>query len=277
MTLKAIHDSLAEIPEGYRPLYTEKNGKFELTGIDGVKTQADIDRLQASLTKERNEHKATRDKLAPWGELNPEEVQAKLDLIPELEAAAKGKLDDAKIEEIVQRRLEGTLKSKIAPVERENKTLKQLLAEKEQMVSTLTGRERQRAIHDSVRKSLISRKVINEAHEDALLLADRIFEVTDEGKVVTRDNVGVTPGLEPDAWLAEIQDKRPHWFPGTSGGGAGGNRGGGSGSANPWSADGWNMTAQGAYLRQYGRERAEQMAKAAGTTVGGPRPQPRKG
>ena len=41
MPLKVIHDTLEDIPEAYRELYSEKNGKWELTGIVGLVTQAD--------------------------------------------------------------------------------------------------------------------------------------------------------------------------------------------------------------------------------------------
>lgn len=277
MALKDVHDKVEEIPEEFRSLYTEKAGKWELTGIQGVKTSADVARLQEGLTKERNEHKATKDKLAAWGDLKPDEVTAKLDTIPELEAAAKGKLDDAKIEEIVARRVDGTIKSKLAPVERENARLKQEAAEAKKLAELLQGEKKQRRVHDDVRSALLASKVRPEAHEDALLLADRVFELSEDGKTVTRDGVGVTPGLEPAAWLSEIQSKRAHWWPGSEGGGApGSGRGGGGGGGNPWSAAGWNLTEQGAYVRKHGQAAAEQMAKAAGTTFGGPRPQPAK-
>ncbi|QFR59625.1 hypothetical protein P6F33_gp24 [Pseudomonas phage Quinobequin-P09] len=102
-----------------------------------------------------------------------------------------------------------------------------------------------------------------------------MLEVNEEGKVVTRDGVGVTPGIDATVWLTEMQSKKTHWWGPSQGGGAGGNRSGSGGGANPWSADGWNMTEQGRILKE-NRSRAEQMAKSAGTTIGGPRPQPRK-
>ena len=45
--------------------------------------------------------------------------------------------------------------------------------------------------------------MLPEAVDDALALADRTFEI-EEGtdKVITRDKIGVTPGLEPSAILA---------------------------------------------------------------------------
>lgn len=41
---------------------------------------------------------------------------------------------------------------------------------------------------------------------------------------------------------------------------------------NPWSADFWNLTKQGMYLKKYGPEVAKTKAKQAGTSVTGPRP-----
>lgn len=43
---------------------------------------------------------------------------------------------------------------------------------------------------------------------------------------------------------------------------------------NPWTYKDWNLTAQGQIVRKYGLEKAHEMAKAADTTVGGPRPKP---
>ena len=268
-----LHATQEEIPEAFRELYTEKGGKWELTGISGVKTQADIDRMQTGLTTERDDHKATKAKLAVWGELDHADTMTKLDRIPELEAAAGDKLDEAGIEEIVSKRVEGTLASKLAPVERQLVTA---LKERDDFAGenkTFKTNNTRRKIHDTVRKSLVAQKVRSEAHEDALMLAERIMEVTEDGHVVTRDNVGVAPGLDSDGWLAEIQDSRPHWWPDSQGGGARGSTGaGGMTGKNPFSHDGWNMTAQGQLIREKGMDHAKKLAVAAGTTVGGPKP-----
>lgn len=276
MALKDVHDKLDEIPEPFRELYTEKNGKFELTGITGVKTSADVARLNESLKKEREEHKATKNALSVWGDLKHDEVVEKLERYPELEAASKGKFDEAKLDALANERAERIAKSKLTPVERENARLKQ---EREALLgenTSLKGEAKQRKVHDALRSALAAAKVLPEAHEDALVLSDRLFEVTEDGKVVTRDNVGVTPGLDPKAWLIEIQAKKPHWWPANVGGGAkGGNAGGIVGGKNPWSAEHWNLTEQGNYMRAHGREKAEQLAKQAGTTVGAPRPVPK--
>lgn len=269
--LKAIVETLDDVPQQFHELYAEKNGKFEITGIEGIKTTADVERLQSALTKERSDHKETRSKFSVIADRDPQEIIQQLDRIPELEAAAEGKVDENKLNELAEARI----KTKLAPIERENKTLKEQNQQLTGTVEQFQTKEKTRAIHDSVRKAASTSKVLPEAMEDALMLAERVFEVNDDGQVTTRDGVGVTPGVDPTVWLTDIQTKRPHWWGPSQGGGASGNRSGGGGVSNPWSADSWNLTEQGKILTE-NRTRAEQMAKSAGTTIGGRRPTPKK-
>jgi len=273
MALNAIHDTIEEIPEAFRELYTQRNGKYELTGIAGVKTQADVDRLSTALTKERNDHTATKDQLKQWSAsgLKLEEVQAKLDKYEELEAAvaAGGTANQEKIDQLVETRIKGRL----APIEREKQRLTEQLTGAEARIGTFEQRERQRKIHDAVRKARVAAKVIDTAEEDVLMLAERVFDVAEDGTVTTKDQVGCTPGLTPDVWLTEMSDKRPHWWPGSQGGGAQGARtNGNAGVKNPWSKNNWNLTEQGRYITEHGQEKAEQLASLAGSKVGATHP-----
>ena len=274
MALQAIYETQEDVPEAFRELYTEKSGRWEVTGIAGVKTTADVERIQTVLARERADHKETKSKLAVWGDLDHEEVNEKLARFPELEEAAKGDLDKAKIEELVSQRVEATVRSKTAALQRQLDTV---MGERDETAAKnveLEGEKRTRTIHDGIREQLIKQRVIPEAHEDAMTLADRVFEIReDDGAIITRDQVGVTPGVGPDVWLSEMQERRPHWWPSSSGSGAPGARNGPTGMAdNPFSAAHWNMTRQGEVVRSQGMEKAQQMAKAAGTTVGGGRP-----
>ena len=58
--------------------------------------------------------------------------------------------------------------------------------------------------------------------EDVEVFGERLFEVDDSGRVVAKDGVGITPGIDPAMWLGDQREKRPHWFPGNVGGGSGG-------------------------------------------------------
>jgi hypothetical protein len=268
--LEMSYASESEIPSEYVGLFTQQGSKWVLTGVNGVKSQTDVDRLQESLRKEREDHKAAKTALAAFNGLSAEEVLEKLDRIAELEAANGGKLDETKINEIVEARL----KARLAPVERERDKLKQELQETSGKVVELTAKEKTRIIHDHIRKAAGSSKMRETAVEDALMLGERILDVDDQGNVTTRDNVGVTPGLSAEVWLTELQDKRPHWWPESSGAGAKGGNGGGAGT-NPFSNEHWNMTEQGRIFKE-NPAKAEQLAKSAGTKVGGGRPAVKK-
>lgn len=273
MALKAWVDKLEDVPEAFRGEYTQVGEKFELS-VDGALDLTPIKGLRQENGARRISEKKATDTLKVWEPLmkdrKPDEVLAILDRVPELEAAAAGKIDEKKISEMVETRVG----SKLAPVQRELTTLKGQLAEKDQTIAGYQQKERTRAIHDDVRGAISKTQGFQgSAAEDALMLAERVFEVNDEGKVVTRDGVGVTPGIDATVWLTEMQQKRPHWWGPTQGGGAGGsgrNQGGGSG-VNPWSHDGWNMTEQAKIYRE-NPQRAEQMAKSAGTMLGGLKP-----
>lgn len=271
MAFKMVLDSLDGLPEDVAKEYVERDGKFHIQ-VEGMKTQADIDRLQTSLTAARTEATNLKSKLSLLGDRKVEDVVAILDRVPELEAAAEGKLDDEKLNAIVETRI----KTRLAPVERERDSLKTQLSEKDSLIDQLQGKERTRTLHEQIRSAAKEAKLLDEALEDAILLGERVFELGEDGKAVVKEGVGFTPGLQPKDWFSDLQPKRPHWWGGSVGGGAGGNRGGTGGpDGNPWTAENWNMTKQGEIYRK-DPTRAEQLAKAAGTSIGGAKPTAKK-
>lgn len=283
MALKSVVENLDDVDEVFKGEYKEvKDDKGAVTGYaldieGGIENHPAAKTLKAELGRRRiSEKNATTElaKLAPFKALgSPEEVQAKLDRIPELEALADGKLDDAKINNIV----EGRVKNKLAPLEREVGQLKTQVAEKDKLIGDYTQKEIRTKVNGSLLKAAKDAKVTESAMEDIELYGERVFELTEDGAVVTKEGVGATPGLSPKEWLIDMQSKRPHWWGPTAGGGAGGSRGGAGGAgSNPWSAEHWNMTEQGRIVREKGRETAERMAKAAGTSIGALKPPAKK-
>lgn len=271
MAIKAFVEKLDDVPEGIREHYTEVDGKFYL-GVEGAEALPAMKGLRDENAKRRISEKKANEALGiyttAFGDRKPADVLAILDRVPELEAAAAGKIDETKINTMVETRVG----AKLAPVQRELTTAKTALAERDQIIEGYKTKERTRAVHDSVRDAIGKSKGFQpSAAEDALILAERMFEVNDEGKVVTKDGVGVTPGVDATVWLTELQTKRAHWWGPTEGGGAGGSGTKPGGGANPWKGDSWNMTEQGKIYRE-NPARAEQLAKSAGTTIGGPRP-----
>lgn len=263
MTIKATYGNLDEVPEPFRELFEERGGAYHLTKIEGIKTEADVARVSRALDAERQAHAAIKGTFTSFlGDRKIEDVQAMLDRIPELETLANSKVDPTKLEELAEARI----RTKLTPLERQIAQLSAANAEKDGIINAFTTKEKTRSIHDAVRSAATAAKVIPSAQEDVLLLAERLFEVNSDGTVTTKD------GLDPSVWLTDMVAKRPHWWPASQGGGAGGSGAGGGFANNPWSAANWNMTEQGRVITTQGQAKADMMARAAGTTVGGPKP-----
>jgi hypothetical protein len=283
--LKAIYDKAEEIPEGLAEYYIEKDGKF-LANVEGIKTQADVDKLVEAAKKERELHKATKDKLAKFGDIDPDTLPATLSELEEtkaqLEAITKdGKIDDTKLEPIVEARVKRVL----GPVERQRDQLqrdldlsKKSYAEKEAEVAALNGSIKRSRIENTLRDAAAAAKVVSYAIDDAVMNGLNIFDVAEDGRILTKDNAtfagsSVTPGIEAKEWLKDAIEKKPHWWPASVGGGSGGGKGGAGGrSDNPWLKENWNMTMQGRYVNQHGVEKATEAARAAGVTLGATKP-----
>lgn len=270
MKLKLSYNSQEDIPNGYEALYTEKDGKWVLTGIEGMKTQEDITRLSESLRKEREDHKKVKDILAKLGgpDLDADALVEKLDEYEELklrvESGEGGKIDDKKVEELVEQRVQ----RRLAPVERERDRLKTRNTELESENGTLKGTITRGTVESELRRHATEGKVVTSALDDILDIGANIFEVAEDGAVVTKQGLRNVPaGVTPDVWLSDMKEKRPHWWPASQGGGAGGSGGGNGTGVNPWTKDNWSIEAQ-AQLVRTDPGKADRLAKAAGVHVG---------
>lgn len=273
MALKAILDTLDGLDASLHEHYKQdpKTNKFVLDMTDAES----FPRIVALKDESARHRIAARDavnKLTPYEALGAvTDIQAKLDKIPELETLANGKFDDKKLDQLVEARIG----ARVAPIERERDQLKTQLGDANTALDAFRVKDNQRVIADAVRAAALELKVTDSAIEDAIMYAERVFGVDETGKVLTKDGVGVTPGLEAKVWLTDMQTSRPHWWGPSQGGGAPGSRTGNGNVKNPFSAENWNLTEQGNLLRT-NRSQAEQMAKAAGTFIGGPKPEARK-
>lgn len=275
MELELIYDSADQIPSGYEALFTERGGKWHLTGVRGMKTQGDIDRLKTSLDKEREEHSATKEKLRDLdraaGGKGAEELQEILDEIEELKIKASGKdsVDEAKIEELVSRRVDREVSKIQRKLDKSETELGEMTSKHTQLVSEIERRDLRSHLETVGRQA----KIRPEAMDDWLLFGSQLFE-REEGSNswVAKDGVGVSPGLPAETVLGDLMEKRSHWWPESQGAGAKGGKGGGGGAANPWSKGNWNVTEQGAYVRKHGMEKAQTAAESAGSRIGATRP-----
>lgn len=270
--LELSYDNMNAVPEAYRGLYQEQDGKavFNTGMVSGMKTQQDVSNVQEALRKERTDHALAKESLKPWASLGKtyEEITTSLDRIAELEAAAGGKLDEAAINKLVETRIG----SKTAPLERQireaTESLNTVTRERDEARGAIARRE----MSDAVRSVATEMKVVPTAIADVELFAQMALERQEDGTYLTKQGVpGVTPGLDVKAFLKDMQKQRPHWWPASQGGGAGGSGGGQSGD-NPWSKTGWNLTKQGQFIREHGKAQADIMAQSAGVFVGATKP-----
>lgn len=277
MPIELQYENLDAVPETFRnddifnEIFTVKDdGTVVVTGVTGMKTQTDVDAVREALRKEREDHGTTKAKLKSWGELNAEDTLKQLDRIKELEVAAGGKLDENKLNDLV----EGRLAQKTGPLERSVQTLTEERDTLKNENDTLKGQIESRDRNDAVRGVAVESKSHTTAVPDIEMAASVMLEKDENGKLVTKSGIdGITPGLDVKGWMKEMQRLRPHWWPESEGGGArGGAGGGGFAGKNPWAPDNWNLTEQGKVLNEQGRDVADRMAKAAGTTVGGTKP-----
>lgn len=275
MSLKATLDTLEDLDASLHEHYKkdEKSGLYILD-LQGHEAHPTLRSAKDEAARNRIKARDAESELTGYkalGELP--KLQEILDKVPELEAAAKGKIDETKLNEMVETRIKG----RMAPLERENAALKTQVDEKDKAIRNYAEADTRRSVTGAVSKAAREAKVVDSALEDIELLSERVFEVTEDGAVVTKDNVGVTPGLTPKAWLEDMQARRPHWWGPSAGGGATGNRTGGNGGVvnNPWTHEHWSLSQQTQIYRA-DKEKAERFAKAAGTSIGGAKPAPAK-
>jgi hypothetical protein len=276
--LKAKYSSQEDIPEKYRDLFEPRgesepgaaDGWFVLANIEGIDTEGNVVRLESALAKEKKENKSLKERLEhAGGGKSSEEIHALEDKITELEAslANAGKPDDDKINTLVEARV----KTKLGPVERDLKKTREDLEKERSVSKELSDNISRTKITEAARKAATKANVVPHALDDFLMRAERVFEIVEldgREKVVTRDAVGVTPGLDPDSYLSEITPNVPHWFQASQGAGSRGGLGLGTNGKNPWGAEAWNMTEQGRVIKEHGLEKAERLAKEAGSAVG---------
>lgn len=266
--LKSKYDSITDVPENFRELFEEKDGKALLKrdAIEGVKTQGDIDRVQDTLKKERKAREEAEKKAKAFeriGDRDPEELLALADenaeLKAKLEAGGDKKSDDA-----VQKLIDAAVARAKGPLERDLAKFKGEAETFRKQADELSGTIKRSKLESELTRAATAIKVRGEAIDDVLRYQD-LFEVTEDGQVVTKSDVkGVSAGLDPQGWLAEMQQSKPHWWPDSSGGGArGGNGAGAVNGHNPFAKGAANLTKASQLMRS-DPGKAEAYAKAAG-------------
>lgn len=249
--LKAVYANKSDIPAGAEAFYKEVNGQWELQ-VDGMKTQGDVDRVTEALRKERSDHSETKAKLHKFEGYTLEDITKLEDENALLKADGKSADIDEKVNALVDARTKA-LKRDLANAERR-------ATEAEASVTTLKS-ERSKDKIDAAVVNVAANKVRPEALADVKLHAVNDFELSEDGKVVTKETCPLGAGLTVEEWTEKKIKASPHWESPSQGGGARGGKGGG-GNENPWSKKTWNVTRQHQIASQ-DPAKAKQLQEAA--------------
>ena len=239
MTLKSKYDSLEEIPTELNPqdLYEERDGEYVLKkdSIAGVKSDADIARLQTALSKERVARKAAETSLSLFSG-SPEDVMQELQDLKDAGAQPS---------QAHQRELE---------------RMKQELDVSASKVSELNGVLGSQKLQAAFVKEATDQGVASAALDDILLWGEKLFTVKD-GEVVARDENNLQ---SPGDWLADLKSsgKKDYWFEQSQGSGAQGGKGAGNISGVEHFSKG-NLTKM-SQIWVDDKDKAERLAKLAG-------------
>lgn len=247
--LKPELEKLDDLDKAFHPLYTPRDGKHVFTGLDGYDPGATT-KLQGVVEKERKNASDAANALKPWktlfGDKKPEDIQSELDRVEEYKLASKGKLDETELEARVTARLGSAMK----PFERKLNEAAEKLASAEKTIGEYQAKERRALVHSAVREAALASGALPESYADGgglLAVLEGVLEVTEDGKVQSRDGAGYPAGLDVAKLLQQVQSRQGYFW-GTSKGGGADPRGGGSGGGvvkgNPWKKESRNLTEQ---------------------------------
>lgn len=270
MTLEAILDDKAKIPEGLGDHYKEVDGKFVLD-VPGLKTQADFDNYAEALKKRYADAAAdvsrktgagvSRDELMS----TVEEALKKAGVVT-TKPNGKGAGDDDQ---------GGDVSARLHDLERNLASLTEKNEQLQKERDDALGTSRSTTITNALTQAATKAGANPDGVANLVQLISDKFEVSQAGDVVTKLEAGkgVTPNQAPEDYFSSLARDpafRMFWPKSAGAGADAGSGGGGSGDlsgANPWSKAGWNVTNQ-SKLYASDKAEAERLMKAAGVKLG---------
>lgn len=232
--------NLDDIDAKYHEFYEQETsgenaGKWVLTGVEtgwkqtkALKDEAGRYRLEKKAVETKLAE--TEAKLSAFGDLNADEVKTKLDRITELEESAKGKVPEAKLNELADARVA----AKLAPVQRELAKAKEDLVSASKTISEYKTAADTTKILDEVRANAkdFDERALAKPTSPLALVALNVFRVDESGNVVAKEGSGFTAGLPPSEVMPSLLEANPFFAKPSEGSGSRGSGpvGGGKGA-----------------------------------------------
>lgn len=223
--LKYKYAKKEDIPQAFQDLYTEKNGEWVLTGIEGIVSQAEFIEFRDNNRALNAQVRELKTKLDGFGDVTPEAVQGLqtqiTDLTKKLEQGGGGG-GGKQVQELT------------AQLEAMTKKIEGMQTQYDTQLNTLTG-ERDQArvqlqnnlISDAVQSASLAKGVRKTALEDVKLRAQGHFKVQD-GKVVVVGQDGQprysekkpSELMSAEEWVGTLEASASHLFESSGGGGS---------------------------------------------------------
>lgn len=176
---------------------------------------------------------ALHEKLKPLGDIDKAaELLKKFDNDEELKLFKDGKVDD-----LVKKRMDGAQQRFQAELAKRD----QMIAERQQREQSLMSRLQAATVDRELTEAAAKAGVHKTAITDLVNRGRAIFRLEESDndlRIVPKDAQGVVifgadgkTSLDPQSWVESLKETAPHFFPGSSGGGATGGAGKSSGSA----------------------------------------------
>lgn len=210
MALKFVLDSIDDLDDSLKPLYSKHtDGKFYLD-VEGAVAKSKVDEFRDNNVSLKQQIEELTDK---FGNVDLEKYQALLD--KEALDDGKKRVTMEKVDDIVAER------TKAMKTEHDNQ-ITALTQAKDGLSSQLNGL----LIDGAVRTSAVEAKVRSAALEDVVLRAKQTFKVVD-GKAIAHDGEGAviygkdgSSPLSTSEWIGGLKTTAPHLFEDSKGGGA---------------------------------------------------------
>lgn len=243
MALKFEVESLDNVDEAHRSLYTEQNGKFVLA-VDGVVPKTKLDEFRnnnVDLKRQLDEVNGKFKDIDPvlYRELTSEHQKLK----------DKKLIDAGKIDELVDERVK-TLRSTL---EGERDGYKA-------QAQTTRARLESLLIDNEVSRFALESGCVETALDDIVSRARTQFKLDKDDRAVAMDGEKIIYGADGTSpmtikeWMSALVTKAPHLFKGSSGGGAGGSGNGGGSTTIKSKADFKSVQEKAAFIAEHGQQ-----------------------
>ena len=226
--LKYKYTKKDDIPTAFVDLYTEKNGEWILTGVDGVVSQEEFIEFRENNRSLNQQVRDLKTKITEFGDITPDKVKGLQDQITDLTAKLEsgGGGGGSKQVQDLTSQLDAMTK-KIESMQTQYDTqLNTLTTERDQAKQQLQNN----MIADAIQSAAINKGIRKTALEDVKLRAQGVAKVQD-GKVVIVGPDGQPKYSEkkpselmsPEEWVEGLQENASHLFEGSGGGGSNNN------------------------------------------------------